>query len=73
MKFKVEDKVKVAKDEHGEYFIGCEGIIKDIDEDNLIGLEIYKVNKIFASANMLLNEALLYFKEDELELIKESE
>lgn len=73
MKFKINDKVKVVKDEHGEYFIDCEGIIKDIDQDNLIGLEIYKVNKIFASANMLLNEALLYFKEEELELVKESE
>ena len=71
--FEINQKVKVVKDVNGEYFIGCEGIIKDIDEDNLVGLEIYKVNKIFASANMLLNEALLYFKEEELELVKESE
>ena len=73
MKFKIDDKVKVVKDANGEWFIGCEGVIEQIDKDNLYGLRIYKPNEVFSEAKIKIDDSVLYFSEDELELIKESE
>ena len=67
--FKINDKVKIIKDLNGGWFIGCEGVIEALDKDNLYGLRIYKSNEIFAEANMEIGDSILYFKEDELELV----
>ena len=69
MKFKLEDKVRIVKDVNGGYFVGCEGIIEDLDKNELYGLRIYKANKIFTEAHMEIGNSVLYFKEEELELI----
>lgn len=69
MKFNLGQRVKVIKDIHGEWFIGCEGVIEAIDKDNLYGLRIYKSNKIFTEANMEIGDSILYFRAEELELI----
>jgi hypothetical protein len=67
--FKINDKVKVVKDIHGEWFIGCEGVIEALDKEDLYGLRIYKSNKLFTEAHMEIGDSILYFRKEELELI----
>ena len=67
--FEINQKVKVVKDLNGEWFIGCEGIIEAIDKNNLIGLRICKPNALFSDAGIDICDTILYFKEEELELI----
>ena len=70
MKFNLNQQVKVVKDENGSWFVDCEGIIEAIDKNNLIGLRIYKPNALFSDAGIDICNTILYFKEEELELIQ---
>lgn len=68
--FKINDKVKIIKDLNGGWFVGCEGIIEALDNENLYELRIYKPNEIFAESNIDIGDTILYFNAEELELIK---
>lgn len=67
--FEINQKVKVIKDLNGGWFIGCEGVIEDLDKYDLYGLRIYKPNEIFEEAHMEIGDSILYFRKEELELI----
>lgn len=67
--FKINDKVKIIKDLNGGWFVGCEGVIEEINEE-LYGLKIYKLNEVFESVDMDVQSDILYFNADELELVK---
>lgn len=68
--FEINQKVKVVNDLNGGWFIGCEGVVEVLDEDNLYGLRMYKPNEMYAEANIDIGDTILYFNADELELIK---
>ena len=73
--FELEQKIKVVHDTLGDYFLGSEGIIKDIfykeQEDEIVyGVVITKAGD---GLTMYKEDAVYYFLDNELALVEEGE
>lgn len=69
--FEIDQRVKVVHDMLGDYFLGSEGIIKDItykekENEFVYGLVIIKAGK---NLSMYNETTIYYFVQGELELI----